>query len=92
MRGVVLGAQAQDRVHHDGEEGMHGADVVQHVAVLKDNACHGHQEVEPPHHLAKSAAAPDHPSLVPTLILLLHQLQYVSRAMPQPIPHAYRYP
>lgn len=52
---VVAVAQAQGSIHHDGEEGVHGADVVQHVVVLKDDADQNHQEVQPPHHLAEPA-------------------------------------
>jgi hypothetical protein len=48
-------AQTQGSVHHDGEEGMHGTDVVQHVVVLQRNAHQHHQEVQPPHHLAEPA-------------------------------------
>lgn len=36
---------------------MHGADVVQHVAVLQYNAGDYDQEVQAPHHLSKSATA-----------------------------------
>lgn len=49
-------AQAQRGVHHDGEQGVHGADVVQHVAVLQHNAHQHHQEVQAPHHLAEPVA------------------------------------
>jgi hypothetical protein len=36
---------------------VHGADVVQHVAVLQHYAAEDDQEVEAPHHLAEPAAA-----------------------------------
>ncbi len=39
-RGVGFGVDAQTGVHQDGEDGVHGADVVQHVAVLQHQAGH----------------------------------------------------
>ena len=36
---------------------MHGADVVQHVAVAQHDAHDGHQEIQPPHHLHEPAPA-----------------------------------
>ena len=49
--GVVLLAQAEGGVDKYGKDGVHGADVVQHVAVPQHDAHNGHQEVQPPHHL-----------------------------------------
>lgn len=40
-------------IDHDGEEGVHGTDVVQHERVVQRQATHGDQRIEPPHHLAK---------------------------------------
>mmetsp|Transcript_38151 Transcript_38151/g.96538 ORF Transcript_38151/g.96538 Transcript_38151/m.96538 type:complete len:213 (-) Transcript_38151:484-1122(-) len=54
---VELVADAQRRVHHDGVDGVHGADVVQHVRVAQHHARKEHEEVEAPHHLPKPAHA-----------------------------------
>ncbi len=61
--GVVLLAQAEGGVDEDGEDGVHGADVVQHVAVAQHDAHHGHQEIQPPHHLHEPARAQSPPRL-----------------------------
>ena len=52
---VISMAQAQCCIHHDGIEGVHGADIVQHVAVLQGHTHQDHQEVQAPHHLTKPA-------------------------------------
>lgn len=43
--GVVLLAEAESGVDKDGKDGVHGADVVEHVAVAQHNAHDGHQEI-----------------------------------------------
>lgn len=55
VRCVVLGSYAQYAIDHDCKDGVHGADIIQHVAVLKYYAGHGHKEIQPPHHLTKPA-------------------------------------
>ena len=52
---VISMAQAQGCIDHDGEEGVHGADVVQHVAVLQGYTHQPHQEIQAPHHLTEPA-------------------------------------
>ena len=36
---------------------MHGADIIQHVAVLQHDTAEEHHEVEAPHHLAEASDA-----------------------------------
>jgi len=48
---VVLVPDPQGRVHHDCEEGVHGADVVEHVVIAQGEAAEEDQEVQAPHHL-----------------------------------------
>ena len=55
--GVVLGAESERGIHEDGEQRVHGADVVQHVVILQHDARHRHQEVEAPHHRRKPVRA-----------------------------------
>ena len=57
---VVSMAQAQGCIDHDGEEGVHGANVVQHVAVLKGHTDQHHQEVQTPHHLTEPTCPIEH--------------------------------
>lgn len=45
---IELGGDGQAGIDHDREDGVHGADVVQHVAVVQYNACEEDQEVETP--------------------------------------------
>jgi hypothetical protein len=61
-KGVLVEAagDAERRVDSDGVNGVHGADVVQHVAVLEHNAAEEDEEIEAPHHLAEPAATPMH--------------------------------
>jgi hypothetical protein len=53
---VELRCNAEAGIHKHREDGVHGADVVQHVAVLQHYAAEDDQEVEPPHHLTEPAA------------------------------------
>lgn len=53
---VELVCNTQATIHHDSEDGVHGADVVQHIAVLQHKARKEDQEVEAPHHLAEPVA------------------------------------
>lgn len=61
-RGGALGGALT--VEHDGEERVHGADVVQHVAVLERDAAEEDEEVQAPHHLAEAPEAEVLPHVV----------------------------
>jgi len=48
---IILVQDAQCPINHKSEKSMHGADIIQHVTVLQDNATKQHQKIETPHHL-----------------------------------------
>lgn len=48
---VVLVHDPEGSIDHESEEGMHGADIIQHVVIVEDDAAEGDEEIQPPHHL-----------------------------------------
>jgi hypothetical protein len=62
---VELLGDAQHAHHQHSEEGVHGADVVEHDGVVEGQADHDAQKVEAPHHLAEATDAE-----VPGLIVI----------------------